>query len=175
MKLFMPMTPGGGAFLACVGAALMTSPLLPSTMSGTALLAGFALGIAALIAASVAGRLRGLPKPATHQMMLVWIPVVAEMAIFFLVFPQLTLDERTRVIAVIAVVGAHFLPMIWSFGPLIAWLGLACISIAAAGLLAPQLPIGVVIAIDGLLKLSVGLVMLGALFRVPARLPSQTV
>jgi hypothetical protein len=175
MKLYLPMTPGGGAFLACVGAAILSTTLTPSSLSGPALVAGFAIGILALIATSIAGRLRGLPKPTTRQLVLVWIPVAAEMLLFFLLLPRLPLDERTSMVAIIAVVGAHFLPMVWSFGPLIVWLGLACMAVAAAGLLIPQIPSVALVVADGVLKLVFGLAMFAALLRVPPCVPSPSV
>ena len=170
MKLYMPMTPGAGAFLACVGVAILIGALSLPSQAGTILLAGFGVGIAALIAASIIGRKRGLPWPSNFQLIAIWIPIIIEMAVFFLIFPNIELDARGSNIAVIAVVGAHFLPMVVSVGPLILWLGLACIGVAAIGLLAPQLSIAALNAMDGALKLAFGLFMLRGLLQTsPAR------
>jgi hypothetical protein len=172
MKLYRPMTPGGGAFLTCVGAALLAAAALSWPIGGYVLLAGFAAGAVALTVTSVVGRRRGLPKPSLRDLLLVWGPALAELLVFFFLFPLLPHDERLQTTAVIAVVGLHFLPMIWSFGPLILWLGLACIGVAAAGLFVPQIPLTTLIAADGFLKLTFGLLMFAALFRVPGRTPA---
>lgn len=61
MKLYMPMTPGAGAFFICVGIAILVGALLVPSAAGNILLAGFGVGIATLIAVSIIGRKRGLP------------------------------------------------------------------------------------------------------------------
>jgi hypothetical protein len=159
------MTPGGGAFLACVGAALIAVATLPWSIGGYVLEAGFAAGAVALVITSILGRKRGLAKPSLRDLVLVWIPVAAELLVFFFLFPLLPHDDRIQMIAVIAVVGLHFLPMTWSFGPQIFWLAVWCISVAAAGWLVPAIPLPVLIAIDGLAKLAFGLAMFAGLFR----------
>jgi hypothetical protein len=161
------MTPGGGGFLVCVGAALLAGAVLPWSFGGPVVIAGFVVGTAVIVGVSIAGRMRGLPKPRTRDIVVVWIAVAFEAAAFFFLFPYLTGDPRTQMIGVIAIVGVHFLPMAWSFGPLIAWLGLACICVAAAGQLAPTIPTPALIAADGFLKIAFGLAMFAALFRTP--------
>ena len=170
-KLYKPMTPGGGAFLVCVGAALVSAAFVPWAIGGQLLLGGFIVGALAIVVVSIIGRRRGLPKPATRDIVLVWIPVALEAAAFFFLLPLVPDDFRIRMVAVIAIVGAHFLPMAWSFGSLIAVLGLACLGVAAAGWFAPAIPAEALIATDGLLKLAFGLAMFAALFRpIPAPL-----
>ncbi len=123
-------------------------------------------GIASCVLVAILSRfVFRLPKPSGMEMKLVWIPVVVEIAIFFLLSRFVPMDERTLWIVALAVVGLHFLPMIWSYGPLIAILGVACLGVAAAGWLVPSIPLNWVIAIDGILKLVFGLVMLAGLFR----------
>jgi hypothetical protein len=167
MQLYRPMTPGGGAFLICVGTALLATAWLPWSIGGLFLIGGFVLGGLAIMATSIAGRRRGLPKPSRRDIVLVWIPVAVEMAVFVFLFPHLPPDPRLQMMAVLAVVGLHFLPMAWSFGPLIAGLGVACIAVAATGQLVTGIPTAVVIAVDGALKLGFGLVMFAGLFRAP--------
>lgn len=169
-SLYKPMTPGGGAFLVCVGAALISAAFVPWAIGGQLLLAGFIIGALAIMAVSIIGRRRGLPKPGMRDIVLVWIPVALEVAVFSFLMPLLPNDFRARMIAAIAIVGAHFVPMAWSFGPLIAVLGLACLGVAAAGQLIPQIPAEALIATDGGLKLAFGLAMFAALFR-PAPVP----
>jgi hypothetical protein len=164
------MTAGGGAFLICVGAALISAAFIPWAISGQILIAGFVIGALAIMVVSLVGRRRGLPKPSTRDIVLVWIPVAVEAAAFLFLVPMVPNDFRARMIAILAIVGAHFLPMAWSFGPLIAVLGLCCLSVAAAGLLIPTIPAEVLIATDGALKLCFGLAMFAALFRSPPSL-----
>lgn len=171
--LYRPMTPGGGAFLTCVGAALIAAATIPWSLGGYILMGGFAAGFAAMAAASIAGRKRGLPKPTLLHLALVWASAGVELLVFFFLFPLLPHDERMQMIAVIAVVGLHFLPMTWSFGPLILWLALACIGVAAIGWFAPVIPLPALIATDGLLKLVFGLAMFAALFRASPRFPAS--
>lgn len=166
MKLDRPMTAGGGAFLACVGIAILIGSLIVPSASGNILLAGFGIGIVALTGVAIYGRKRGIPRPTNVQIIVLWLSIAAEMAVFFLIFPHLVLDQRAMTLAGLAVVGAHFLPMIVSFGPLVAWLGIACLGVTAIGALLPQIPLTAVTATDGALKLAFGLSMLGALSRL---------
>lgn len=160
---YLPMTPGAGAFFVCVGIAILVGSLILPSMAGNLLLGGFAVGAVALTAVAIIGRKLGLPRPTNFQLIAIWIPIAAEMAIFFLILPHFVLDQRGSTIAVIAVVGAHFLPMVVSVGPLILWLGLACIGVAILGALVQQIPATTLTAIDGALKLAFGLSMLGGL------------
>jgi hypothetical protein len=71
------------------------------------------------------------------------------------------LDERTRVLAVLAVVGAHFLPMGVAFGPWIVALGLAATANAVGGLLLfRRAALRTLWALDGALKLAAGVALL---------------
>src|SRR5262249_15000036 len=129
------------------------------------LMSGFVLGAVASAMASIIGRKRGLAKPSLRDMVVVWIPVVAELLVFLLVYPRLPDDMHLRMVVTIAIVGLHFLPMAWSFGPLIFWLGLACMAVAACGQFVPAIPLPALIATDGALKLAFGLAMFAGLFR----------
>jgi hypothetical protein len=173
-RLYRPMTPGGGAFLICVGAALISAAFVPWTIGGQLLIAGFIIGALAIMAVSIIGRRRGLPKPSPRDIVLVWIPVAIEAAAFIFLVPLVQDDFRSRMIVILAIVGAHFLPMVWSFGPMIAVLGVSCLGVAATGYLAPAIPTEALIATDGALKLCFGLAMFAALFRSsPSLSPSR--
>lgn len=170
-RLYRPMTAGGGAFLMIVGAALISAAFLSWAIGGQILIGGFVAGALSIVAVSLIGRKRGLPKPSTRDIALVWIAVALEAAAFMLLLPLLPVDFRTQMIAILAIVGAHFLPMAWSFGPLIAVLGLCCLGVAAAGQLVPAIPAAALIATDGALKLAFGAAMFAALFRSPVSHP----
>lgn len=162
------MTPGGGAFLACVGAALLASVFLPDAMLGYLLIAGFLAGAAGIIIASIIGRRRGFPRPRTLHVVIVWLCVAAELLVFAFAFPLLPPDPRTLTLGVVILVGLHFLPMSVAFGAIIGWLGLACVLIGCAGFAFPQLSLSAISLTDALLKLGCGLVMLSSLFRGPS-------
>lgn len=171
-QISRPMTSGGGAFLMIVGAALISAAFMPWSIGGQILIGGFILGALAIVAVSMIGRKRGMPKPPTRDIILVWVAVAVELAAFLIIMPLIPPDFRISMIVVIAIVGAHFLLMAWSFGPLIVALGLCCLGVAAAGQLVPSIPPAALIGIDGALKLAFGIAMFTALFRPrPASLP----
>lgn len=69
--------------------------------------------------------------------------------------------ERAVLLAILFVVGLHFLPMAVTFGPLRAALGLALCAVAGAGLwLRPDLSLDRLWAADGLIKIGFGTAML---------------
>jgi hypothetical protein len=105
----------------------------------------------------VSGRLSD-GRPTRTQLLALAAALVLEAVLFALlprVLPPGT-TERVRWLWVLMIVGAHFLPMAVSFGPLFLLLGGACISNAALGLLLPDVPFGLFGVIDGALKVYVG-------------------
>lgn len=169
MTTYRPMTSGGGAFLVCVGIALLIGAALPGDMSNTALICGFVAGVVGIVIASIAGRRLGLPRPATRDILIVWACIAAEMFVFLVLAPHIQADARTSTLFVLAIVGLHFLPMAFSFGALIFWLGVACIAVPAAGFFVPAIPLDLITLADALLKLGFGLAMLAGLMRIRAR------
>jgi hypothetical protein len=69
--------------------------------------------------------------------------------------------ERLRWLWVLMIVGVHFIPMAVSFGPRMLVLGAGCICNAAAALIL-TVPFGLSGAVDGALKLGVGVWLLSA-------------
>lgn len=69
-------------------------------------------------------------------------------------------DERRADLAVLIVVGLHFLPMAYAIGPLIAVLGLACVANAAWAWSRPDLSLTTVGIVDAALKIAFGLAMI---------------
>lgn len=156
------MTPSGGAFLACVGAALMAYALTPSTVRMMVVAPILAAAVPALIGVAVLASRRGLKRPRRVQFAVLYPTIMVEFVAIWLIAPRLH-DLRTIWIVILGIVGAHFLPMYFSHGVRIAALGLACMAVALAGWLAPALPLAAVIATDGALKLAFGLWMLSSL------------
>jgi hypothetical protein len=160
-----PMARRGGLFLVLIGAGLIAAIAL----SGNALVsypvffAGLGLATLSLLAS---GRLSdGRP---TRAQLLALAAAIALEAVLFALFPRLLpqgTSEAVRWLWVLMIVGAHFLPMAVSFGPLFLLLGGACISNAALGLLLPEAPFELFGLVDGALKLFVGV---GSLLARPA-------
>lgn len=161
-SLYRPMTPGGGAFLACVGALLIAGSMQPEKL-GLYLMVGFASGVVALVATVVTGiRLRH-QRPSLFQRT-IFVPIIAlEIGAMLLASQYLPHDMRTIWTAALIITGLHFLPMYWSFGWLIVALGVLCTAAACVGGIF-GLPLSAIVAIDGALKLAFGLAMFNGLF-----------
>lgn len=69
-------------------------------------------------------------------------------------------DERRADLAVLVVVGLHFLPMAYAIGPLIALLGLACVANASWAWSRPGLSMTTVGIVDAGLKIAFGFAMI---------------
>lgn len=121
IALFKPMSASGGAFLACVGAGLIAFAFGPADLKTNLLVGAAIIGVVALIVISALRRILQTSQPTRAEIMLVWPPVAVELGILVWMtsFSGLTFDERTAWVISLAIVGVHFLPMVWSFGPLI--------------------------------------------------------
>jgi uncharacterized protein DUF6609 len=151
-----PMARRGGLFLVLIGAGLIAAIALgrETLVSYPVFFAGLGLAVLSLF---VSGRLSD-GRPTRTQLLALTAALVLEAVLFALlprVLPPGT-TERVRWLWVLMIVGAHFLPMAVSFGPLFLLLGGACISNAALGLLLPDVPFGLFGVIDGALKVYVG-------------------
>jgi hypothetical protein len=168
---FKPMAPSGGAFLVFIGAGLIGFALGPLELRVKLFFGASVIGVVALIVVSALGRILRRTRPPTRaEMLLVWPPVAAEFALmlWLTIYSQLHLEERPAWLLSLAIVGVHFLPMIWSFGPAIALLGLSCLATAGAGWAFPEAPLAWIIGLDGTLKLGFGAWMFSSLLQ-PAR------
>jgi len=153
-----PFIPGGGLFFLPIGAGILLGALIrPFRM--TLVWLGLALGIAAIV---LGGKyLRGLPPPTTLQIAFFAAAIIAEVIAFRLIMPRVRpLGERPLLLASLAIVGAHFLIMIPTFGLPIMALGLLCLANAGMAWRAPSYPISAAWFVDGLFKVGIGLVML---------------
>ncbi len=153
-----PMQQGGGAFLVCVGAALMWAAFHLQVVD-KALLAGFALGVVAIIVNAVWRSRQGLPRPAAWQLRLLWLAIGLEALAFWQLIPLVPNDDRLRNLATLGIVGAHFILMRWSFGWLIAQLGLAVLVLVAIGYFVPSLSTRMLVALDGGLDAAFGIAL----------------
>jgi hypothetical protein len=153
-----PLIPGGGLFFLPIGICIVLGALLrPIRM--TLVWIGLALGIAAIV---LGGKyLRGLPPPSGVQIAFFAAAIVAEAVAFRLVMPRVRpLGERALLLASLAIVGAHFLIMIPTFGVPILALGFLCLANAGVAWRTQSYPISAAWFVDGVFKVGIGLVML---------------
>jgi len=158
-----PMRQGGGAFLACVGAAILWGSFHQSH-SVIALEAGATIGLLATAVVSLAvrqaRRRAGLPGATPWQVGLLVLAIAIEGMVFAILYPLLPPDDHLRFFAALTIVAAHFVLMTWSFGPSIAFLALALLVWLAATYWLPGIALPTVLAGDCALKLVFGLAML---------------
>lgn len=153
-----PFIPGGGLFFLPIGAGILLGALIrPFRMM--LVWFGLALGIAAVM---LGGKFfRGLPPPSVVQIAFFAAAIAAEVIAFRLIMPRVRpLGERPMLLATLAIVGAHFLIMIPTFGAPIFALALLCLANAGAAWRIAAYPISAAWFVDGLFKVGVGLAML---------------
>ncbi|MFZ1989123.1 MAG: DUF6609 family protein [Alphaproteobacteria bacterium] len=155
-----PMRRGGGAFLACVGVAIIASAFdAPNVQRDLAI--GAALGIILLVLVIRLQRRHGGARATPLQIGLLFAAIAIEFIVFWKLYPLVPPDQRLRVYVALGIVAGHFLLMAWSFGPMIVYLALALLVWLAATYWAlPEIGLNVVIGGDGGLKLLFGLAML---------------
>jgi hypothetical protein len=120
------------------------------------------LGLASLLTAITAVSLsQPLGVPTLPQVRALAAALVVEVALIAVLGQRYKNPEnRTFNLAVMLVVGFHFIFMMIAFGPVIAWLGAASMANAAAGLwVVRRADLRALWAIDGILKAAAGAVM----------------
>ena len=150
-----PMQQGAGAFLICVGIALIWGSLDPPR-AFSALQIGMGAGAMAILVIARHRRRIGRVRPTVMQIGLMMLAVPIELIIFAAAFPLVPPDVRLRWIAALSIVGAHFVVMRWSLGAPIALLGLSEIVLMCVAYVSPSFPLNTVIATDGALKAAFG-------------------
>jgi hypothetical protein len=122
-----------------------------------------ALGAAvAAVATTLTAAKLAAPYGAPTASQVAWLAaaVLAEVAALIMVIRRFApRGERVAMVAILMVVGLHFLPMAPAFGPLAAILGLACGANAMAGMRLSNYPLKAVWAVDGGLKIMFGSLM----------------
>jgi hypothetical protein len=157
------MAPGGGLFLAIVGAGIVLGALFPNKRDFL-LICGFVVAAAALVI--FGGRLMApFGNPTRLQLWFLFCSIALEIVLFRFGMPRYRqAGERSARLASLFVVGVHFLPMAVALGPLCLALGIILCLCSGAGLwLRPSLPLNGLWAADGLLKIAFGSVMMLAL------------
>ena len=158
-----PLQQGGGSFLACMGAALVVGSFNPSH-AGMLLGFGAIAGLASIVSVRVWRRRMGMARPRARQIWLLLGAIALEFVAFGMIFPHVHDDIRLRWFASLAIVAAHFLLMAWTFGPPIVMLAFTLGLWLVAAYLAPHVPLGVVMGIDGTIKLAFGWAMFTGVF-----------
>jgi uncharacterized membrane protein len=168
-----PLRYSGGLLAACSGIGIIVGGLLGSP--GYGLIAGMAAGfIVARRAAAIVRPRWG--RPSMSQLRVLIGVIGLEMTIFSLLgasgaFAHIAHAAMFEI--TLAIVGFHFLPMRWSHGPLMPLLGAAVLVWLGAGV-TMHLPLPVIAAGDGLLKLGFGLAMAWPLMMAATRDASQS-
>lgn len=162
-----PMVGGGGRFLMVVGAGIMLGAVFPRARDRL-LAAGGGLGVAAAVFLSGAMD-RGHGAPGAWQIGSLIFAIAVEMAVLPVLRRRLRPHgERTLLLGILVLVGAHFLLMAPAFGPMIVLLGFLAIFNAWCGLRFPAIDFRVVWLADGCFKLAVGALMWLASPSLPA-------
>ena len=153
-----PLVRAGGVFLGIVGMGIIIGGVLPRFRGVTLAVSG---AIAAVVTTLLAQRLAApFGAPTALQLWSLVGAVALELALIPLVVRRFrSKGPRTVTLAVMLVVGVHFLPMALAFGPVMGVLGLLVCIIGVSGLVTPHLPLNVLWGLDGIAKLGAGAVM----------------
>lgn len=159
MPHLFPMVRAGGLFILIMGVGVLLSGVWPRRRMAMLIAGGAAATVAIILTANVLTRPLGLPTR-----LQVWALVAAialEIVLIRVVVARYKRDgERPFLLAILFVVGLHFMPMAITFGPLCAALGLCVMANAAIAVgTSRDISLNRVWIVDGLLKLSFGVLM----------------
>jgi len=153
------MLRAGGLFILIMGIGVLAGAALPARRRGLLILGG---AIATVAIVLFAGRLSApFGRPSPVQLWFLFGSIALEVVLIRLAIARYReAGERALFLAILFVVGLHFLPMALAFGPLCIALGLVlCVWSAIALWLLPTLPLNGVWAVDGGIKIAFGAVM----------------
>ncbi len=155
-----PLRFGGGLFLVAMGGAALLAVAIDYSQANLFLLGGVAVGALA-VAASGRYVIARFGRPRRVQLLLLWAVILLEIAAFYYVTTSAVLrgwGPKQVELVLLAIVGAHFVLMRWSFGPWISRLGLAILVWLAIAALT-GLPETIAVAGTGALNALCGMVM----------------
>jgi hypothetical protein len=161
-----PMARSGGSFLVLLGLGLLIGVL--TATNGVINTRPFIIGaVLGLISIPVVRRTWRLGTPTRWQILALILAICLELALFAVLQSVLQsgTTERNRWLWALGIVGVHFIPMYWTFGPRILVLGLLSAATAATGLVSHQAPFALFASADAVLKIGFGI----WLFCTPAR------
>ena len=161
MPEYFPLMRGGGAFLALIGVGIVVGALGDRRWRLVLLIVGAGLGIAAM---AVGGATKlifaGLPYPTIWQWVVLGAAFAIEMLLVNIVLRKVPdVTSHAFWMWILFIVGAHFLVLGASHGPICAVLAVACMVNALIGLRFPATDLRVFWAVDGVLKVGAGVAM----------------
>lgn len=152
---------GGGAFLAAIGLGILIGAFGNRRVRTIALIAGAALGVtlmAVLGATKIA--FAGLPYPQWWQWVVLGIAFLAEGYLVSVVVRRIPdIESRRFWLWMLFIVGAHFLILGASHGPICAALAVVCMGNALLGLRLTAVDFRIFWGVDGALKIIAGIAM----------------
>ena len=153
-----PLSVSGGAFLATTGVGIVLGAIFFRRRNVLLALFG-ALGM--MMTCIVPGSAFGRHAPVTRlQIGSLVFAIAVEIALIPVLRRWLEpYGERTLVLGILILVGAHFVPMYPALGPLVVLLGLCVMFNAGIALRIPALGLRIVWLTDGCLKLATGLLL----------------
>lgn len=162
MAHFFPMIRAGGVFILCMGIGVILGGLWPARRVFMLIAGAGVATLAIILLAELLARPLGVPTPIQYWALAAAIALEAVL-IRVVVARYKRAGERTFLLAILFVVGIHFLPMAITFGPWCALLGLAVMANAAIGLwLKRDVSLNRAWIIDGALKIAFGALMFSA-------------
>jgi hypothetical protein len=160
MPHFFPMFRGGGLFILIMGIGVVLGSVFPGRRLLLVVLGGAVGSVAIALSANALARPLGLPTRVQYWALAVAILIEA-ILIRVVVARYKSAGERTFLLAVLLVVGVHFIPMAITFGPLCAALGVSAMGNAGLGLWKKRAAsLNTLWSIDGGLKIGFGGLML---------------
>lgn len=167
MPELFPLMRGGGAFLVAIGLGILVGSFGSRKWRVVWLLMGAAIGILIM---TIGGATRLIfdkgVRPPIWQSVVLGIAILVEgYLVGFVVRKFPDIDSRPFWMWMLFIVGAHFLILGLSHGPICALLAILCMANAWSGLRAPAVDLRVFWAIDGALKIGAGALMVAVSYR----------
>jgi hypothetical protein len=154
-----PMVRAGGLFIFIMGVGVILGGVFPRQRKWLLSLGGVTATIAIILFAHKLTRPLGLPT--NMQVGALYGAMLLEALLIGVVVARYKrAGERTLLLAILVVVGVHFVPMAIAFGPLCAALGVSAVTNAGVGLwVKKNVSLNYYWIIDGALKMGFGGVM----------------
>lgn len=157
-----PLMRGGGAFLVAIGIGIVAGSFTTVRRTRlTWLIIGAGVGVLIM---AVGGATKvifaGLPYPQIWQWVVLGVAFAVEALLVNIVLRKVPdYNSRPFWLWILFIVGAHFLVLGFSHGPVCAVLALLCMANALIGLRATSIDLRVFWGIDGVLKIAGGALM----------------
>jgi hypothetical protein len=153
------MVRAGGLFILLMGFGVLAGAIIPARRRSLLIFGAAAATVAITL---FSGRLSApYGSPSRLQLWFLFGSIALEVVLIrFVVARFREAGERSLLLAILFVVGIHFLPMAVAFGPICIALGLVLCGCSGTGLwLRPSLPLNALWALDGILKIVFGALM----------------